>query len=63
MAKYRVSFDVELPTDNDDLARDWAAFVIGWCGHLKGDNPCIDIDLPVDRDRIGLYRPCVSRVE
>ncbi len=48
--KWKISFEIELPTESPDDAYDWARFEIGFNGNLSGKNPCVDIDLPAQRE-------------
>lgn len=61
MAKWQISFEIDLPTDKKEQAAEWASFVVGSQAHLKGDNPCRNVDLPAG-DRI-VSTPRVYRTE
>lgn len=62
MARWRVTFEIDLPTDSYNKAAEWAEFVIGFNCMLKGGNPCSDIDLPASIERDRLSCPRVDRV-
>lgn len=59
--KWRISFEIELPTESHDEARDWARFEIGFNGNLSGTNPCSKMDLPANWEELDLNSLRVTR--
>jgi hypothetical protein len=50
MAKYEITFEIELPTEDEREAKAWAEFELGFNGHLKGGNSCSTLSLPASWD-------------
>jgi hypothetical protein len=60
--KWRITFEIELPTDNYQDAYDWARFEIGFNSNLSNANPCIGLDLPAHWDALADRSLKVTRV-
>lgn len=56
--KWKIEFEIDLPTDSWDHAFEWAKFVTGYTASMSGKNPCTRIDLPADHERVS--RPYVT---
>lgn len=61
MANWRVTFEIDLPTESEAQVAEWARFVLGSQAHLRSDNPCRHLDLPAG-DRL-VSAPSVSNAE
>ena len=60
--KYRITFEIELPTENVSDAEDWAKFELGFNSMLPGSSECKQISLPANWDDLDLNSLRVSRV-